>query len=110
MSRQQWGHGYWKGREDERKNTSSQKYIVVFGSGDEIHVNRVGQIREKHGDVLTVEWIDYFDIVYALLMGYEPSWNKVVTENVEEMYSQDIKTSHKLCYTWEAVVGELAKS
>ena len=110
MSKQQWGHGYWKGREDEQKRPSGPKYIGVFDSPNDPYINRIGQIHEKHGDILTVEWIDYFDMLFAISRGYEPSWDEVVGKNVEEIDSKRMSDRHKFYYSWLTVAGEFIKA
>lgn len=115
MSREQWGSGYWKGRKDERENKDGHQYLCIYDSDTDPYVNSVAQIRGKNGDTLTVEWIYIWDLSDAVQRGYEPSWEKYVLENIEELTEDDLKSRkhyhhHKLFYRWETVAGEIVKA
>lgn len=107
MSREQWGHGYWKGRQDEQKNPEGPRYIGLYNSEDDPYLNCLGQIREKHQGILVVEWLDYFEVMLAITFGYEPSWKEVVLENVKEISVDDITCDYKLFYSWKTAAGEM---
>lgn len=108
MSKEQWGNGYWKGREDERKDPEGYRYIGVYDA-DDPYINCVGQIHEKRKDALIVEWINYIDVVFAVNGGYEPSWVEVNYEKFEELKKDDLDDTYKFFYSWGAVVAELIK-
>ena len=110
MSREQWGHGYWKGRRDEQKNPEGPRYIGLYNSEDDPYLNCLGQIHEKRQGILVVEWIDYFEVELAINLGYEPSWESKVIDKFKEIALDNIDCDYKLFYSWEAAAAEMVRA
>lgn len=111
MSREQWGHGYWKGRKDEQKNPEGPRYIGLYNEKyDPPILGNCGLIHEKHGDALVVEWIDIWDMAVAVDFGYEPNNGPIEIEACEQIRVDEIKSAYKLFYSWSAIANEFIKA
>lgn len=109
MSREQWGHGYWKGREDERKNPEGYRYIGCYDSDTDPYINRVAMIRERRPNAIVVEWLHYLDILLAISGGYEMDIDPYNPDMIEEIDNSSLD-KFKSFYSWDAVVSEVLKA
>ena len=110
MSRQQWGHGYYKGREDERKNPERFRYLGRYDSEDDPYLNSVAMVREHRPDKLVVEWLYYIDVLLAIAGGYEMAIDPYNPDAIEEIDISSLTSEYRKFYTWEAVVSEMIKA
>lgn len=103
MSKKQWGHGYYAGKE-AAESGGIKKYIVTMTKENKPHIHSLYRILRKNEDVITVEDIsDCLTVLFltgsALLFQVadkqdEIDYNYVfeTTENdLEEEYGVDIK-------------------
>lgn len=107
MSREQWGHGFYKGIEAAAKLPNSPKYLVQTDSkGYPVHFFI---IREKHDDIYTLELYDE-PITNIQLAGLILDFDEDEIEPFEyyELNINDIG-KHKLFYSKHAALGFLAR-
>lgn len=69
MSREQWGHGYYKGYKDGEKGSKEEKYVCMMDDGG-ILCNAY-KIIEKHGEIYVLESLwDVVMMIYCTGMIY----------------------------------------
>ena len=102
MSREQWGHGYYKGLKDGIEGKRLPKYLCVIHNN---HVSHFYIIRERHDNVLVCELFDEpLDMIYlaGMLCPFDESiidfsnYQEIDTSQIEckEFYSQDAALSY----------------
>lgn len=62
MSREQWGHGYYKGYKDGEKGSKEEKYVCMMD--DKGKLCNAYRIIEKHGEIYTLESL--WDVVMVI--------------------------------------------
>ena len=114
MSREQWGHGYHRGREDERKNPEGYRFIGFYGEYErEPYLNSLAYIHEKRQNTYVIEWIDYFELMLAISFGYQLDFSEeaIVYEQMDEITEDELKERNvRFFYSWNTVVGENIKA
>lgn len=62
MSRQQWGHGYYKGFEDAGKYIGKKKYLVCMSNSDAPHMACTYRVLQRSKDMFAEEVLAVEDI------------------------------------------------
>ena len=90
---------------EESSCMNNPKYIGSYKDG---LLNIVYQVHEVVGDVYVLEGISYFDLIYLIESGYEPSQEPVL-EQVREMKLSDIENP-RLFYSWLGIASEFIRA
>lgn len=87
-------------------NSMEPKYIGSF-DGDGL-LNKVYQVHGIYGDKYVLEAISYFDLIYLVSCGYEPS-KEPVLEMVREKKLSEIENA-KPFYSWNGIAAEFIRT
>lgn len=85
---------------------NNPKYIGSYK--DDGLLNTVYQVHEVAGDVYVLEFISYFDLIYLVSSGYEPSQEPVL-EHVRELKMSEIENP-RLFYSWLGIASEFIRT
>ena len=91
---------------EERRCVETPKYVGVYA--DDSLLNIVYQVHEIIGDVYVLEAISYFDMIYFVSCGYEPS-DKPVLEQIRELRLSEIENP-RLFYSWRGIASEFVRA
>lgn len=107
MSREQWGHGYYKGIEDEKNRVKKPKFIVRYD--DDGVIGWIYQIiREFDNDVFLLEEWHLSDYSTVWSLGKLIAEDEHIAEDIDEYCVTDWKK--KLFYSQEAVASEYIRN
>lgn len=108
MSREQWGHGYHKGKTDAIKGTGLPKWILMYDAQDKERLKFIGWIHERHGKTLTVEMIDPMEFDYCAITGksMDCESSPIIWKNVEEFDPEDYIGCFEFAYSFATVLRE----
>ena len=85
---------------------TNPKYVGSYNSDGLLNI--VYQIHEVIGDVYVLESISYFDLIFIIADGAEPSEEPVVEQICEKKLS-DIENP-RLFYSWLGIASEFVRS
>ena len=97
------GQIYWRCM---RMSATNPKYVGSYTSDGLLNI--VYQVHEVIGDVYVLESIFYFDLIYFISNGSEPSEEPVVEQICEKKLS-DIENP-RLFYSWLGIASEFVRS
>ena len=87
-------------------SATNPKYVVSYNSDGLLNI--VYQVHEVIGDVYVLESISYFDLIYFISNGSEPSEEPVVEQICEKKLS-DLENP-RLFYSWLGIASEFVRS
>lgn len=96
MSRQQWGHGFYRGLEAAKQE--HVQYCVTYD--DHGHIEQIFIVQDIHDDIYVLEAISYMWFVANGLV--RPSNEPIEYENIYELKANELKNP-KWFYRWESV-------
>ena len=87
-------------------SATNPKYVSSYNSDGLLNI--VYQVHEVIGDVYVLESISYFDLIYFISNGSEPSDEPVVEQICEKKLS-DIENP-RLFYSWQGIASEFVRA
>ena len=97
------GQIYWRCM---RMSATNPKYVGSYNSDGLLNI--VYQVHEVIGDVYVLESISYFDLIFIIADGAEPS-DKPVVEQICEKKLSDIENP-RLFYSWLGIASEFVRA
>ena len=91
---------------EEYSHMNNPKYIGSYNNDGLLNI--VYQVHEVVGDVYVLEGISYFDLIYLIESGYEPSQEPVL-EQVRELKLSEIENP-RLFYSWLGIASEFIRA
>ena len=85
---------------------TNPKYVGSYNSDGLLNI--VYQVHEVIGDVYVLESVSYFDLIYFISNGSEPS-DEPVIEQICEMRLSDIENP-KVFYSWLGIASEFVRT
>ena len=87
-------------------SATNPKYVGSYNSDGLLNI--VYQVHEVIGDVYVLESVSYFDLIYFISNGSEPS-DELVVEQICEKKLSDIENP-RLFYSWLGIASEFVRS
>lgn len=91
---------------EEYSCMNNPKYIGSYNNDGLLNI--VYQVHEVAGDVYVLEGISYFDLIYFVESGYEPSQEPVL-EQIRELKLSEIENP-RLFYSWLGIASEFIRA
>lgn len=94
------------GFNEECSRKNKPKYIGSYK--DDGLLNTVYQVHEVAGDVYVLEFISYFDLIFLIESGYEPSQEPIL-KHIRELKLSEIENP-RLFYSWLGIASEFVRA
>ena len=91
---------------EERDSVKKPKYIGAYT--DDGLLNIVYQVHEIIDDIYVLEAISYFDLIYLVSEGYEPSQEPVL-DMICELKLSEIENP-RIFYSWRGIASEFIRA